>query len=182
MKKVIFFMLIVCFTASSGYSSGIGDWLKGPKKSKSTVKLRRCYERELNKFVINAFKQELTGGQMDTNMRIAIENKIYRQMLKDYKKTKKWAKKNLTKRNIKNKFDFQVRSPRGYETEATVYATQFKKFITDFVGDPVKTGRLSWDDKEVSEFLTKEKLQPYIDAVILAYENRTIANFKKLKP
>jgi len=183
MKKAIFLILIACFTTSFGYGSSIGDWFKGSPKSKSSIHMSRKYEKEMKKFVKSAFRQELTGGQMDTIMRATMEEKIFRQILKDYKKTAKWARKHMTKRNNKERFDFQVRVPKGYESESAVYVAQYKKFITDFVGDPSKpTGRLGWNNKEVSEFLTKDKLQPYINVVMKALEDKTVAKFKMLKP
>lgn len=175
MKKVIFLMLIVafCTTTSSTYGSGIEDWLKGPKKSKSFKKVRKTYEKQMTWFFKEVFRQAQTGPMMDTTMRTALENKIYEQMLKDYWCWGKFTRKHETKK----KFELSLKKTKKYETESAEYISQFKKLQTGFVQE-----RLIIDSDQLSKILTKEKLQPYIDGVMKKFETRTTATFQKLKP
>lgn len=184
MKKVIFIILIACFTASSGYSSTFTDFFGlGKPRTNSFKKMRHTAEKQEKWAFKKVFKQELTGEEMFATMRAIMENRIYREMIKDIRFLAKFTKKHQTKKA----FELILKHTKGCEKESAAYKMAFNQFLTDFVGnfddkDNALSGRLKWGSADVGQFLTKEKMQPYIDIVMAAFEKTTIEKFKKLKP
>lgn len=182
MKRVIFFMLIICFTAS-GCGSIRNVLNLGPKKTNTFKKVSHTYEKQLNYFFKNVFKTGLTGEEMFTSMKTTMEERIYQQMLRDIKKIAVFTKKHQTE----EKFVLVLRGTKDYTEESEAYYKAIDEFLKDFVGEfngsgQATSGRLFWESKDVKKYLTKAEMQPYIDMVMKAFKDDVIEKFKALKP
>lgn len=168
MKKVIFIptILLCLLTTSSGFAQ-----IFGQRPSKSFKEVTATYNLQVKQFFIDVFELQKTGEMIETGMREELEKLIYEALLVDFNSWKEFTLKHQGEK----KFILELKNTKGFEPEAKEYVNQFKNFQKNFVNN-----RMTWTAAELTNVLTKDELQEFIDPVMKKFEDRTKKLFEKL--
>lgn len=163
MKRLIFAIIAIalCFASSNSFA----------QKSKTFKKVADLYETQKTQFFVDVFALSKTGVAMTATAKADMDKLLFEAYLIDFAA---WAK--FTQKHEGEKpFKLKLKGSKEFDPEAKEYIAQFKLIQAELVEK-----RLIWTLAELKAFLTKEKLQMYIDPITTKFKDRTEALLSKI--